>query len=96
VQLIVHPINAEGITWLLPLTTCENNRIREGVKALLADHDRRLQERLSRFDWSQFQGAEQEARYQFARERGRWADYLAPAACEQQLRQFHHYAYQWY
>jgi hypothetical protein len=96
VQLIVHPIDAEGITWLLPLTTCENDRIREGVKALLADHDRRLQERLSRFDWSQFQGAEQEAGYQFARERGRWAEYTAPALCEEQLRKFHAYAYQWY
>ncbi len=67
VQIAVHSISDEGLLCLLPLLDSENEEIRYGVTALLADRhasDLSAHPIESNSDWTQFHGSTQLLQYQ--------------------------------
>lgn len=93
VQISQHPLDAEGMLQLPPLLDCENEIIREGVRAILTQqfhHKSRREER----GWSAFQWADELLWERLNRESDRMlpptANYYTPFA------RFKEFAYRWY
>ncbi len=99
VQISVHPISSEGVLPLLPLVECENAIIREGVRAMLAERQEKL-EALARSrrqqGWTTYQLADRVVLEGLRRESGAWAEYQDRRKRRAALEQFDKYAYQWY
>jgi len=99
VQISVHPIDSGGILALPPLLTCDDEAIREGVRALLAERAleaEAVELRRATENWTSFQLAD---RLLLDRLRGltaEWSVYSDPAGREAALRRYRDYAYQWY
>jgi hypothetical protein len=99
VQISVHPIDSGGILALHPLTRCEDEAVREGIKALLAERAARaeaVEVRRSTENWTSFQLADRMLRDQLRGLRAEWSAYSDSAPREAALRRFRDYAYQWY
>jgi hypothetical protein len=99
VQISVHPIDAEGILALHPLSRCDNKIIREGVQSLLADRalaaESAVQQRREQ-GWTTFQLSERMMLRKLEAIRGDWQDFLDPERRVAALARFRKYAYQWY
>jgi len=99
VQISVHPISSEGVLVLLPLVECEDEIIREGVRAMLAerlDQAEALARRRRQQRWTAYQIADRVVLDGLRRESARWAEYQDLAKRQAALGQFHEYAYKWY
>lgn len=99
VQISVHPIDTGGLVALRPLLECDDEIIRRGIGALLAEREAAIAPTGpagNLFGWTRFQLSERLLRHQMTaapvppplRDNG--------AERELALRRFHEYAYQWY
>ncbi len=100
VQISVHPIDAEGWLYLSPLLDCDNEIIRDGLRAmhrerLMSAHDTEAQR--STMGWTAYQFCEKRLLRQLIELRGNWREFdKAPDSGSRALKRFHDYAYQWY
>lgn len=99
VQISVHPINAEGILTLPPLLESNNEILREGIRAMLAERaiqlDRSAVEE-SQHHWTAFQFADRLLSERLQSMRATWEPYLNAAKRAAALDRFDEYVYQWY
>ena len=99
VQISVHPIDSGGILALPPLLKCDDEAIREGIKAMLAERAfqvEAIEQRRATENWTSFQLAD---RLLLDRLRGlaaEWSPYSDSVQREAALRRYRDYAYQWY
>jgi hypothetical protein len=99
VQISVHPINSEGILLLRPLLQSDNEIVREGVHAMLAQYSDDLassEAHRRELGWRAIQWADRMAWDALQKDAGRWAKYSDPARRDAALKRFHDYAYQWF
>ena len=99
VQISVHPINSEGVLQLLPLVECQDEIIRDGVRAMLADrHDQAeaFARRREQEGWTSYQIADRVVLEGLRAASAHWAKYKDLQKREAALERFHKYAYQWY
>ncbi len=100
VQISVHPISAEGYLVLFRLVDCPDKKIRNGVRAMLAERQlvarRELAER-QRLGWTRWQASEELLSRQLAGNGVQWSDLAGnDAARRSAVDAFREYAYQWY
>jgi hypothetical protein len=79
VQISVHPINSEGILLLQPLIESDDEIIREGVQALLAEHHMNAESTASRrkkLGWTTYQIADRIALEEFRNNSSHWKRYV--------------------
>lgn len=99
VQISVHPIDSGGILVLRPLVNCQDENIREGIRAMLAERALRVEEterqRTSQ-NWTSFQLADRLLLNRLEAHRADWVAYTDAAGREAALARFRKYAYQWY
>jgi hypothetical protein len=108
VQISVHPINSEGVLLLLPLTECDDEIIRDGVRAMLAqrrfhaiakgrNQSIRAARRGDKLRWTAYQLADALALREFRTNEERWKRIAGNRKDHNAiLSRFHDYAYQWY
>ncbi|MEX0727907.1 MAG: DUF4153 domain-containing protein [Planctomycetaceae bacterium] len=99
VQISVHPINSEGILLLMPLLESDNEIIREGVRALLAEYYQRAEEvadMREKQGWTTFQFGDQLALGELRKGHSALRIEVDSLIREERLKQFHDYVYQWY
>jgi hypothetical protein len=97
VQISVHPINPEGVLLLEPLLHCDDDTIREGVRAMLAArYDKALAKRRERKAWTSYQLVDEVLFRNLRSSSGVWSQYADLPARQATLDRFHEYAYQWY
>ncbi len=99
VELSVHPMSPEGVLCMLPLVHCENQIIRNGIRAMLAEYLDRADARLQspeRHHWTAYQIADQLVRAELRVETAGWTEFRSPNLRKDSLEKFHKYAYQWY
>lgn len=99
VQISVHPIDTAGLLALPPLLRSENETIREGVAALLAEwelRDRQAASVAGAGHWTRFQGSERLLRRELDRSPAEWSAFRDAARRNDALLQFRVYAHQWY
>ena len=99
VQLVAHPISSEGVLRLQPLLECDDEMIREGVRAMLAEFDEEaqtLQRRRAREGWTSTQMADRVLLRRLGENRSRWDEYRDRDKRRDTIDAFHEYAYQWY
>jgi hypothetical protein len=99
VQISVHPIDSGGILALHPLTKCDDEAIREGIKAMLAERalqgedterERALQ------NWTSFQLSDRLLLKQLRELTADWSAYADANKRRAALQRYRDYAYQWY
>jgi len=99
VQISVHPIDAEGILALPPLLESDNEILREGIRAMLAERtihlDRSALEE-SQHHWTAFQFADRLLSERLHAMRAAWEPYLSATKRAAALDRFDEYVYQWY
>jgi hypothetical protein len=99
VQISVHPISSEGIPALRPLLDCEDEKVREGVRALLS---LRLEASEIEADvrrargWTAYQGAESRMLSNLRSVETSLNVFDDTQERAAVLQSFHDYAYQWY
>jgi hypothetical protein len=84
---------------LRPLLECEDVMIREGIRAMLAEHHEKAEflSLLRRQDgWTSFQIADHWLLFHLRAAATHWAQYTNREARQAALSEFHQYAYQWY
>lgn len=84
---------------LLPLVDCNDERIREGVRAMLADRLDRAESlalRRQSQGWTAHQVADRLVLHRLRAESPRWAEYTDRQKREAALEKFEAYAYEWY
>ena len=99
VQIEVHPIDAEGILFVEPLLNCEDTTIREGVKAMLAEREVRMETRArgrKNRGWTAIRLADDVLLRRLRQRSASWSDYRDPARRNATRQRFHDYAWQWY
>jgi hypothetical protein len=99
VQISVHPIDSGGILALHPLFRCEDEAIREGIRALLAERALRAEAvelRRAAENWTSFQLADRLLLEQLRGLATEWSAYKDFSKREAALQQYRAYAYQWY
>jgi hypothetical protein len=99
VQITEHPIDSGGILALDPLLRCDDETIREGIRALLADRALRAEEtsrKRAAENWTSFQLADRLLLDRLRRIRPDWAPYAESSQREAAWNRFREYAYQWY
>ena len=99
VMVAVKPCSQEGITPLLGLTDVSDPIIREGVLAMLAAHQRSIEQNTVRtpWTWHRFQASANVAYAELAEKQSLWAEYLDDeAARAAAIKRFKAYAMQWY
>jgi hypothetical protein len=99
VQIGVHPIDSGGILALPSLMNCDDETIREGIKAMLADRALRAegkeQEHATR-NWTSFQVADRLLLDQLRGLKAEWERYADQDKRRATLQRFRDYTYQWY
>lgn len=99
VQISVHPINSAGILVLHPLLHCDDQNIRDGIRAMLAERAIRAEatelKRASE-NWTAFQLSDRLLLNQLRGRESDWSEYTDPTKREAALQRFHDYVYQWY
>lgn len=98
VQISVHPIDPDGLIQIIPLLDSEDDIIREGVRALLAEHyaaAKRRERQWEKKNWTATQFADRALieRLDAIEARLKFRNYVSR---QRALRRFHAYAYQWY
>jgi hypothetical protein len=99
VQISVHQTSAEGVLQLFPLTRCDNEIIREGVKAVLAQYQgssENLALKRKSLGWTSLQIADEELLRTLQESKNDWSDYKDEALRSTVITRFHEYTYQWY
>jgi hypothetical protein len=99
VQISVHPISAEGYLALQPLVNCPDERIREGVKAMLAQQEVVAEKRAAerrRLGWTTWQLGDLLLLEELRDNRQAWQAYRDDKPRERAIEAFKKYAYQWY
>ncbi len=99
VQISVHPMDSGGVLELFPLLESDNEIIREGIRAMLAQKAADFRRKASQQDekhWTSFQWADHELAEQLRFVVSQWQTYEDPGTRRTALRVFHDYAYQWY
>ena len=100
VQIAVHPIGPEGVPQLLELLECDDEIVREGVRAMLSVRREEAQfDDVSRDEegWTAYQFAEQRMLRRLDAARGQWANFDTDiAARDLALERFRKYADKWY
>jgi len=99
VQISVHPINSEGLLMLEPLLECDDEVIRDGVRALLAEHHREAEATAtvrSELGWTTYQAADHVALKELRKNSEQWKPFADADSRRSALDRFHKYAYQWY
>lgn len=99
VQIIVHPISAEGVLVLPDLMQSKDPIIREGIRALLAgwaeDMETLERQRVEQ-GWTSYQGADRVLLRQLRARQSQFQAYRDPEKRGEAIIRFHDYAYQWY
>jgi hypothetical protein len=99
VQISVHPINSGGILALHPLMKCDDEAIREGIKAMLAERALRAEEKEAERaaqNWTSFQLADRLLLEQLRGLCSEWSVYADAGKRQAALQRYREYAYQWY
>jgi hypothetical protein len=99
VQISVHQTSAEGVLQLLPLIRCDDDIIREGVKAVLAqyqDYSENLATKRKNLGWTSRQIADEELLRTLQESQREWSDYKDEPRRRTAITSFHEYAYQWF
>jgi hypothetical protein len=105
VQISVHPIDAEGVRELLPLLDCQDEIVRDGIRALCAKRwsaslDGPAQRPIDVTNWGDFSRLQLSERLlvrELAATRNQWGDLERNSQeAEAAWRKFQQYAYQWY
>ncbi len=99
VQISEHPIDAEGLLLLPPLLHCNDQIIKEGVRALLSrQYEIALREDASLQDqgWTAWQGSRQMLLRRLKQHHALLTDYQDPRHRDAAIAKFQRYAYQWY
>ena len=99
VQMTVQTIGPEGDLGLLPLLSCENEIIRQGIQVMLANRLDRAEERAvdrQRLGWTTFQLADQRVLEGLRAARQQWQPFEEPASRDEVWQRFADYAYQWF
>ena len=99
VQLSVHRFGPEGVPRLVPGLECRDETIREGIRALLAEHHEQLGARVRtrrELGWTTWQLAEQRALEALEEHRGLFQRYAEPQTRQRVRLRFDEYTYQWY
>jgi hypothetical protein len=99
VQISVHQTSAEGVLQLLPLTRCDDEIIREGVKAVLAQYQNNSENFATRrkaLGWTSRQFADDELLRVLQKSQADWSDYKDEPRRSTAITRFHEYAYQWF
>lgn len=104
VQISVHPIDAEGVRELLPLLGCQDDIVRDGVRALCAQRWGGLPSSpatglLTTSTWmdlAQLQLSEQLLVRDLQQSQSQWVAYLDAQEQTAAWERFRAYAYQWY
>jgi hypothetical protein len=102
VQIAVHPINADGLLQLLPLIDSEDERISEGVKALLARRQIELEyeERYiheGKYEWTYHQVGRARCLKRLQEQSHRWKEYLTDHKLrDQSFNTFQAHGRRWY
>lgn len=100
VQISVHPISSEGVLVLYPLVRSNNETIREGIRAILAEQVERAEHRIRRQyarGWTTYQAADHVLVNHLRAVRDDWAEYAGDRAKRHAaIKRFDDYVYQWY
>jgi hypothetical protein len=99
VQISVHPIDAGGCLVLHPLLACDDEVIREGVKAMLAERAELagdIEVERAAQNWTSFQVAERLLRRHLQGRATDWSIYSDATKRRAALERYREYAYQWY
>lgn len=99
VQISVQPISSEGMLVLKPLLEADNEIIREGIRAMLAEQlgkSERLAARQKELGWSTFQLADRQLLEQLRELEPQLKSYAELAPRAEARQRFQDYAYQWY
>jgi hypothetical protein len=99
VQISEHPLDSGGVLALSPLMQCDDELIREGIKALLAERALQVEEaeRVRALqNWTSFQLSDRLLLVQMRELIGVWSAYADPAKRQAALARYRAYAYQWY
>jgi len=99
VQLVYHPISAEGMLWLDPLLNCSDPIIREGIQALLAAADNESQATAvwrRQQGWTAYQMADSRLAERLKAQRANWSGFVDPDQRAAAISRFRKYVYPWY
>ncbi len=110
VQISAHPCGSEGYLTFFPLLNCDDEIIREGIRAHLANKLRELESsplrwpndelaivRKKPYDWTRFQAADALLHQRLDAGRYRFDDYLKNRNdADAAFKRFADYAYRWY
>ncbi|QDT07732.1 hypothetical protein K227x_61600 [Rubripirellula lacrimiformis] len=99
VMIAVKPTNDEGVAPLLDLVDCEDEIIREGVLAILAQRHSGLQYLARQHGgahWTAYQGSQSWLRNQLAANASKWSEFESHDKRSDAIRRFEEYAMQWY
>lgn len=99
-QIGVQALDTESKTSLIPLLGCQDQKIRDGVTAILADEMQRLNLRLKankELGWTSLQGADLAVAQTLDRRHPELEPFLKDEAAKRfAIDRFYEYAYQWY
>ncbi|MBN2021803.1 MAG: DUF4173 domain-containing protein [Pirellulales bacterium] len=99
VQITEHPITADGVVYLTPLLDCPDEKIREGVRALLSIRQEEAEqtvERSASLGWTAFQLSDRWALNHLRAGGAEWNTFPTPEARREAYDAFKAYAYRWY
>lgn len=100
VQLAVHSIDADAVPVLIPLLECEDERVREGIRSLLAMRDKAAQRTLETQHadgWTAYQFSSVVTIRRLGDSREKWREFLDfPGRSNAAFQAFYDYSYQWY
>ena len=82
-----------------PLLNCDNEPIREGVQAMLAERQAEVESlsaRRRQQGWTAFQIADDRVLQELTKDAAAWSNYADAARRDAAVERFQKYAYQWY
>ena len=99
VMIAVKPIDNEGLGSLLSLTQVDDRVIREGVLAILADRQLKIENESQEalWHWTKYQASTSSLYEKLSANQTQWSNYLKnPKARREAIVDFRNYAMQWY
>jgi hypothetical protein len=99
VQISVHQTSAEGVLQLLPLIRCDDEIIREGVKAILAqyqNYSENLATKRKSLGWTSRQIADEQLLRTLQESQNDWSGYKDKPRRSTAITRFHEYTYRWF